>query len=210
MRFRRAAVPTAMGMWRPRARLLVQGHMAQRLLPCLAMIPAASESSIPTCHSKRQSRRSRASCPPRVCSPPEVVSRPAAFELTTHKHSTSPHADVFPCNPRCCAALAVVQGWKVAEHAAANPSAAASVVPLPVLFFVLPLALIVAGTVPQFVGPGAGHAGLLAMVVGSMLTMTVAISTLRYPTGVSTLVDVRSPDFMCRLLSCFAQACSHA
>jgi hypothetical protein len=97
-----------------------------------------------------------------------------------------------PSTNAVLAGATVVQGWRVTEHAAIAPHTAASTMIIPILVFLAPLALVVSGVAPQLVGPGSVNASLLAVVIGSVLTATVAISALRYPTGISTPTDVRS------------------
>jgi zinc transporter ZupT len=90
----------------------------------------------------------------------------------------------------CGTGADLIQGWKIAEAAAMRPvSAAADIVPF-LLIRAAPLGFIAAGLAPQLLGPGAKNVLVLTLVMSGVLTATVAVSTLRYPVGVSTPLEV--------------------
>jgi hypothetical protein len=90
----------------------------------------------------------------------------------------------------CAGGAAIIHGWKIAEAAAMHPmSVVADIVPF-LLVYAVPLGFIAAGLAPQLLGGGQQNALVLALVISGVLTATVAISTLRYPVGVSTPPEV--------------------
>jgi hypothetical protein len=89
------------------------------------------------------------------------------------------------------AGVIVVQGWRVAERAAGAVPHAASSIFIPVLTISTLTGATVCGAAPHLIGIGSRAAALLASAVGSVLAATVAISALAFPTGVSTLSEVR-------------------
>jgi hypothetical protein len=90
----------------------------------------------------------------------------------------------------CAAGAAIIHGWKIAEAAAIHPmSVVADIVPF-LLVCTVPLGFVAAGLAPQLLGGGQQNALVLALVISGALTATVAISTLRYPVGVSSPPEV--------------------
>ena len=87
----------------------------------------------------------------------------------------------------------MVEGWQAALVAVTAPAVAATRLMLPLVLSAVPATLAVAGLGPLLVGPGGWRGAVLAALVCAIAPLVLAVALLRYPTGLHTPPEVRSP-----------------